>query len=98
MHRIGQDSNWQQIAKDIGVPVGIKNGKIVESNRELFSATLGQPSRNSDWLAVNVDSDSLLAFAADGTISCWYPRGNTGELLAPTRRPVWSMNVLGETQ
>lgn len=98
MHRIGRDSDWQQIATGHEVPVGLKNGKIVESNRELFSATLGQPSRSSDWLAVDADDDRLLALAADGTISCWYPREATGRLLGPTRRPVWSMNVLDDTK
>lgn len=97
MHRIGNDSDWQQIA-DNGLIVALKKGKIVESNRELFSATLGQPSSDSDWLALAADWDRLFAIAADGTISAWYPRGSTGGLLAPTRRPLWNMNVLTSSE
>lgn len=100
MQRIGHDSDWQQIATTPGprVPVAIKNGRLVESDTALFSATLGQPSRHSDWLAVDTDFDSLLAVAADGTISCWFPRGANQRLLAPTRRPLWTMNVLDDNQ
>ncbi len=97
MHRVGQDSDWQQIAAGYGPVAAIKKGKLVENDRELFSATLGQPSRYSDWLAISAEHDSLLAVGADGTISCWFPR-NAGGLLGPTRRPLWSLNVLTDSE
>ena len=98
--RIGDDSDWTQIAASYWDIVGIKkDGRLVESQRELFSGILGQPSRYSDWIAVDAQWDGLAALAADGTVSFWSVYDRTGgALLGPTHRPLWSLNVLSGLQ
>lgn len=94
--RIGHDSDWTQIAENYWDIVGLKkDGRLVESQRELFSGILGQPSKYSDWIAVDTQWEGLAALSADGTVSFWsvYDREG-GRLLGPTHRPLWSLNVL----
>ena len=88
LHRIGRDSDWEQIAaSDRGAIAIKKNGELVESDTELFSATLGQPSKYSDWLAIEENQGRLAALAADGTLSFWldysYYRGAGYALAQP---------------
>jgi hypothetical protein len=50
----------------------------------------------TDWIAVSKDWNSLLALARDGTI-CRFGEPDLEpkpELLAPTRRVTWSLNLL----
>lgn len=99
--RIGRDSDWAQIAaSNWGIVAIKKNGSLVESDRELFSGALGQPSKYSDWLAVDENWEGIVAIAADGTVSFWTGTSNDGEsgLLASTRRPLWSLNVLTDAK
>lgn len=93
--RIGHESDWTQIASSDWDIFGIKkDGRLVASEQELFSGILGQPSKYSDWIAVDAQWQGLAALADDGTVSYWsvYDRG--GGLLGPTHRPLWSLNVL----
>lgn len=94
--RIGHDSDWTQIAESGWDIVGTKkDGRLVESERELFSGVLGQSSKYSDWIAVDADWHGLAALAADGTVSFWSVYGRAGgDLLGATHRPLWSLNVL----
>jgi hypothetical protein len=61
-----------------------------------------RPSRRSDWIAVSAfGSGGCLALAADGTLSLWGhpagpPAGFSG-LLAPSRKPLWTVNLISET-
>lgn len=98
--RIGQDSDWTQIAENYWDIVGLKrDGRLVESERELFSRILGQPSKYSDWIAVDADWGGMAALASDGTVSYWSVYDRTGGgLLGPTHRPLWSLNVLSGLQ
>ncbi len=105
LFRIGHDSDWAQIANGPGGAVPIlalkKDGRLVESDRELFSTTLGQPSRYSDWIAVGANPDGLITLAVDGTVSLWKDQGGweqPGELLGPTHAPLWSLNVLTNSE
>jgi hypothetical protein len=66
----------------------------------LFWHGVRRPSRYSDWLAVQ-DGGSMgmyLALAADGTVSVWdepaWRLGGFPSLLGPTRKPLWSINIL----
>jgi len=92
---VGDRADWFQIFASGHTFGGIKkDGALVESETELFSAELGQPSRYSDWLAGNLDWDGLVALAADGTISAWRDTRHGKEvLLAPTHQPLWSVNI-----
>jgi hypothetical protein len=61
------------------------------------------PSRRSDWIAITPWGDAaFVALAADGTLAMWgywyrEPAGIAG-LLAPSRKPWWSVNVLDAAQ
>src|SRR5205814_870769 len=68
--RIGHGSDWRQISGSSGGTFAAikKDGKLVKSGGELFSAALGQPSKYSDWLVADSDWEGLIAIASDGTI------------------------------
>jgi hypothetical protein len=97
---IGNLPEWAQIFASRNSFVGIrKDGALVESETQLFSGALGQPSRYSDWLAGNLDWDGLVTLAADGTVSNWQDTRHGKEvLLAPTHRPLWSLNIFTGSQ
>jgi hypothetical protein len=99
--RVGNASDWKQI---VGSKPNLfalkKDGRLVKDQNELFSSFLGRFSRNSDWLAAAAQWNQVVALAADGTICEWYDaRGwGDGQLLAPTRRPLWSINILKDAK
>jgi hypothetical protein len=65
------------------------------SANSLFDSGTWQPSRYSDWIAI--DAWGPVALAADGTLSGWrYSewRGDRLTLLGPSRKPLWTLNVL----
>ena len=90
-------SDWNAIS---GWPVefvAVKGGGLLNSGYVPFTQSLGRPSRYSDWLAVDVSHDRMLALAADGTLSLWFdmPAWHRGaEWLARCRRPFWTLNIL----
>ncbi|MFO1489000.1 MAG: ABC transporter permease [Verrucomicrobiota bacterium] len=59
-------------------------------------------SPHSDWIAVDQNgwSESALALAADGTLTAWPDVSSRGQdwrgLLGPSRRPVWTLNILAD--
>jgi hypothetical protein len=101
MVRLGTGSDWMQISGNFWALTAIKGGRLKKNGTTLFQATLGQPSRCSDWIAVNADWDQLVALAADGTVSMWKDtRGDQGPqtLLAPTHHPFWSFNIFSNVE
>jgi len=55
-----------------------------------------QMSRYSDWLTVAGPPFSIIALSEDGTVSSWHrpePWALQDSLLAPTRKPEWSINI-----
>ncbi|HXT11321.1 MAG TPA: ABC transporter permease subunit [Candidatus Angelobacter sp.] len=99
--RIGHDTDWVQVSADGSVPVGVKsNGRLVETGRELFGATLGRPSAHRGWMAVDSHWESFVALNADGTISLWCDTRawNPNKLLASSRRPLWSLNIFSDSK
>jgi hypothetical protein len=101
MARLGADSDWMQISGNPWDLSAIKGGRLEKNGTMLFQAALGQPSRHSDWLTLNVEWDQLVALAADGTVSMW--KDTRGEqrlqtLLAPTHRPFWSFNIFSNSE
>jgi hypothetical protein len=69
---------------------------LVKNDSELFSGSLGRPSKYSDWIAIDLRWDAFTAFSADGTICQWRDQrfwDPENRLLSPTRRPVWSFNI-----
>jgi hypothetical protein len=99
--RVSRRSDFVQISGDNQLFVAItKDGSLVRSDTELFAGSLGQPSRYSDWLTAN-RWFGLLALADDGTICFWDDLdiwGGGGLLLAPSRRPLWSLNILAASK
>jgi alpha-tubulin suppressor-like RCC1 family protein len=98
--RIGQDSDWAQISGWISDDVFAvkKDGRLVKNGTELFGSTLGQPSQYSDWLALTAEWEGTMALASDGTISLWMDtRSGSDLLLAPTHRPLWSLNIFSNS-
>ena len=60
-----------------------------------------RPSKYADWLAATEGYGGAWALAKDGTLSCWnefnwqaYSTGLGKIILGPTRRPVFSVNIL----
>lgn len=62
-----------------------------------------QPSRpkkrsnHSDWLSVTATDTAIVALAADGTLCCWRTDSSWSDpraWLAPSRHPLWSLNIL----
>lgn len=90
--RLGHDSDWRQVSDNYA----IKGGRLVKNDSELFSGSLGRPSKYSDWIAIDLRWDAFTAFSADGTICQWRDQrfwDPENRLLSPTRRPVWSFNI-----
>ncbi len=63
---------------------------------------LVKASDHSDWIGVSSLGGNwpLTALAADGTLCCWasVPFSHPGDLLAPTRRPLWTLNIFDVTK
>jgi hypothetical protein len=60
-----------------------------------------QTSKYSDWLAASVLNESVIALAADGTLSSWHMPiswESDSQLLAPSRKPEWSINLFGPSR
>jgi hypothetical protein len=98
LSRIGKDSDWQQISGFPPYVVAIKGGRLLKSGNSLFANTLGQPSGYSDWLAVELNGNELVALAADGTLNMWQFAPDGDSVLAPTHRPFWSLNILTDSK
>jgi hypothetical protein len=98
--RVGRHTDWI----DLRLPAAIRANQLIFQT-DFWRPTIPwlrqiwRPSRRSDWIAVTpVGQDALIALAADGTVAMWgyparVPSGMAG-LLAPSRKPWWTLNVL----
>lgn len=100
--RVGVRGAWRQIVVGEFSLAIQKDGSLWKQEdswggRPRLGDELVKISHHSDWVAGTIHGGSMpVALAADGTLSCWassrlYP---SYALLAPTRRPLWSMNIL----
>ncbi len=86
---------WAALKRDgsaWGQPVTRFLGEAIYSPRQL--------GRRTDWVAIVADWNSTLALGRDGTI-CRFGAPTLEpkpELLAPTRRVTWSLNLLDEAE
>jgi hypothetical protein len=101
--RVGRHTDWTAMELRYQSFAGIHGGRIVfqpdiDRTPVPWRRTVWRPSRRSDWLAVTVVGEgAVLALAADGTLAFWgypvRPRLGWAGLLAPSRRPWWTVNV-----
>ena len=108
LFRIGSASNWNAISDQYAI-AGIQGQELrVQRVSSLRTApwwikSVWNPSRHSDWIALlPYGPEACLALAADGTLSLYgYPAGppaGIAGLLEPSRKPLWSVNVLAEAK
>jgi alpha-tubulin suppressor-like RCC1 family protein len=96
-------SRWSDISflYEIGF-AGIKDDgtlwvqPVNESASNPVAVVPGQLGKRSDWIALLARGETIIALAKDGTLcrfgkKSWSPQQ---ELLAPTRRVTWNVNVL----
>jgi hypothetical protein len=105
---LGRDSNWNDLQSGFG-SIG-----AIRANRLIFQTAfqrpsipwmrrIWNPSRRSDWITItSFGNAAFIALAADGTLAMWghpyrEPAGLAG-LLAPSRKPWWTVNVLDAAQ
>jgi hypothetical protein len=97
--RIGDDSDWARVIGNASALLALKKDGRLYLNalyaRHFFGMTgMRRPSRYADWIAIGQFRDCAVTLAADGTLCAWnfepYDRG----LLGPSRKPVWSLNIL----
>jgi alpha-tubulin suppressor-like RCC1 family protein len=94
-------TNWLSVSYSWQALTGLKTDGTLWTQRghDLYNwplPTLAQLGKRTDWIAVWSDWEADLALAKDGTI-CRFGDQTSGsrmELLAPTRRVTWSLNLL----
>jgi alpha-tubulin suppressor-like RCC1 family protein len=81
---------WSEIA---GISEDGRLWKETQESRDRDPKTMSQ---HNDWIAVEgVFGQCIVALAADGTLSCWATDNGRGPL-APSRRPLTSINIFDE--
>lgn len=85
-----------------------KTGTILQNHidrpRNAWGHTVWRPSKQNDWIAVDSGMMDVVfaGLAADGTLSFWrYPTSlpsHRGAFLGPTRKPVWTVNILASAK
>lgn len=100
--RIGKDSDWANVAGSWNSLAAIKkDGTLflndVNPGPVFWRGHLRKPSKFSDWIAVETGAALDMALAADGTLSAWGEPFNTQRLFGPTRKPLWSVNILAQS-
>ena len=98
--------DWSQIGVDSQGLIALKrSGSILQYAlwNHVSSAWGGvrKRSKNSDWLAIGTTPfGQSLALAADGTLCLWQAEqrfgGENQPLLGPSRKPVWTANILSK--
>lgn len=105
--QIGADSDFADIKADWSSLVVLKKtGTIYHNNFNLYERVLffwgriWNQSRHSDWIAIQQQewSPADLALAGDGTLCAWRNPllGSNQQLLGPSRKPLWTLNILAE--
>lgn len=84
-----------------------RTGTILQNNIDrpinAWGHPVWRPSKHNDWIAVDSGRSVVFAgLAADGTLSFWrYPTSlpsHRGAFLGPTRKPVWTVNILASAK
>jgi ABC-type transport system involved in multi-copper enzyme maturation permease subunit len=108
--RVGHESDWADVEVSGNRLVALKTSGTLLVNKPLYATSwfgIGldrRPSRYSDWIAVSAAwSDPYVALAADGTLCCWWDQSpdqsdSRPTLLGPSRRPLWSLNILARSR
>ena len=97
---VNQGENWRVVALGQSLTMLHGDGSLWESTDWWSPAKPHLPrkvSKYSDWMAVAAEDWLTYALAADGTLCCWAAPRFTADpraLLGPTRRPLWSLNIL----
>lgn len=102
--RIGTDSDWKGAASGFGwnVICALKSDgtlwKFYALPRMLRAGNPVKLSQYSTWLTLDGDTQTIDVLARDGTVCCWNGQYGLnmfyyGELLRPTRRPLFLGNV-----
>ena len=98
--RIGRSSDWADLAGSYRSLVATKKDSTlvlsdVDAGSVFWPGHLRKPSKYSDWIAVGVCAwEQDVALAADGTLCVWGDPFRVKGLLGPTRKPLWSINIL----
>lgn len=107
--RLGGAERWRGVWACEDIVVALKaDGSLW---KQLFNSNVNEPSpltgigNQSGWIAASLDNTAwesrVVALAADGTLSCWRASGYERDpqaLLAPSRRPLWSVNILDRVE
>jgi hypothetical protein len=105
--RVGNSSGWTAIDRQHNILTGIESGRPLFQRPYMrtppWMRDVWRPSRQPGWIAITTYSysEAFVALAADGTLSLWGhpagpPAGFSG-LLSPSRKPLWSVNILANT-
>jgi len=97
--------NWSAVSCDWQALIGLKtDGALwLQRSRNPYNLPLpklAQLGKRTDWIAVRSDWEADLALANDGTLCRFGDQTlfERMELLAPTRRVTWSINLLDATR
>jgi ABC-type transport system involved in multi-copper enzyme maturation permease subunit len=100
--RVGTESDWASATGDGQVIALKKTGVFLENTadpqRFFDTPAVWRRSTYADWIAVADLGEGPVALAADGTLCAWNTPRNQGGLLAPTRKALWSLNILDATK
>jgi len=106
--QIGTGADFADIKLDWGTMLVLKkNGTIYHHNLHWYDrapflwGSVWKLSQHSDWIAIQHQdwSQAGMALAADGTLSDWGdPRGASQNLLGPSRKPLWTLNLFDATK
>jgi hypothetical protein len=103
--RMTINSEWSDVTLDWSLLFGLKkDGSLVEGNVNMSSfplrGNMWKPSRYSDWIGISSSArGQSIALAADGTLCSWEDpeeQVNQRSILGPTRKPLWSLNILAK--
>jgi ABC-type transport system involved in multi-copper enzyme maturation permease subunit len=103
--RVGTKSDWVTINGHWHWVALKADGTLWTMEEWSASGQTKRPSQYADWLAATQCGRLTWALAKDGTLSCWnefdweaYSTGMGKIILGPTRRPIFSGNILDEKQ
>ncbi len=106
--QIGTNSDFADIKSDWGTLLVLKkDGTVYHNNLNFYERVLlvwgriWKLSQHSDWIAIQHQdwTPADMALAADGTLSAWRePLNGSYALLGPSRKPLWTLNILAETK
>ncbi len=106
--QIGTHSDIADIKSDWATLLVLKkDGTVYHNNLNfyervlLFWGRIWKLSQHSDWIAIQHQdwTPADMALAADGTLSAWRePLNGSYQLLGPSRKPLWTLNIFAEAR